>query len=72
VINQYFDCKIMWCKVRTLALGELGLECMKLSKLEEEEAGRMGSYSEAGAVCQQMASQARKIGNATVWSCTAL
>lgn len=48
------------------ALGELGLECMKLSKLEEEEAGRVGVYSEAGAGCQTMASQARKMGNATV------
>ena len=48
------------------ALGELGLECLKLSKMEEEEAGRMGSYTAAGAACQDMASQARKMGNATV------
>ena len=48
------------------ALGELGLECLKLSKMEEEEAGRMGSYTAAGAACQDMASQARKMGNATI------
>lgn len=48
------------------ALGELGLECLKLSKMEEEEAGRMGSYTAAGAACHDMASQARKMGNATV------
>ena len=39
---------------------------MKLSKLEEEEAGRVGNYSEAGAACIAMGNQARKMGNATV------
>jgi len=49
-----------------LELGELGLECMKLSKLEEEEAGRMGNYSEQGSACILAASAARKMGNAVV------
>lgn len=48
------------------AMGELGLECMKLGKLEEEEAGRLGNYTEHGANQRAMAQRAKKMGNAAV------
>ena len=48
------------------ALGELGLECIKLGKLEDEEANRAGHYTEAGAASRTMATQSRTMGNAVV------
>ena len=48
------------------ALGELGLECMKLAKVEETEAHKLGEGVVAGERGLETGLMARKIGNATV------
>jgi sorting nexin-1/2 len=50
------------------ALGELGLECVKLAKLEDTESVRRGegTYTEVASVGRDTALRARKMGNAAV------
>ena len=48
------------------ALGELGLTCVKLSKVEEAEAAKLGAYSANGSAAMALAGEMRRMGLATV------